>query len=169
MEGADDRVINASGRVSEMVIRVAVVRPAAKLTGVLLMLLLKATDKAIQRQLNDGGVSLKKLNKSGQALDKKEVAPESMADLKRQLRKNGVEFSPQVDPLNPEKMYLYFKAKDHATLKYAFDKVVKNEEVKRQKKVLKTIKQRDKIRTKQPKNMIHLSKKKIASKGSLKR
>lgn len=173
MEGADDRVINASGRVSETVFRVAVVRPVAKLTGILLLLMLKASLNAVHRQMNDGGVSLKKLNKSGQALDKQEVAPEQFKDMKRQLRKNGVDFSPQADPLNPEKMHLYFKAKDHATVKHALEKVVEHEMKHRQKKTLKPSKERSKKhakqRTKQPKNIINISKKKVSAKGSLKR
>ena len=170
MEGADDRVISASGRVAETVFRVAVIRPTAKLTGMLLLLVLKASLNAVHRQMNDGGVSLKKLNKSGQALDKQEVAPEKFKDIKRQLRKNGVEFSPQADPLNPEKMHLYFKAKDHATVKHALEKIVEQE---MKNKTLKPSKERSKKQTKQRskqhQNVVSLSKKKIPIKGSLKR
>lgn len=173
MEGADDRVISASGRVAEAVFRVAVIRPTAKLTGMLLLLVLKASLNAVNRQMNDGGVSLKKLNKSGQALDKQEVEPEKFKDIKRQLRKNGVEFSPQADPLNPEKIHLYFKAKDHATVKHALEKVIQQKMTHKQKKTLKPSKEQSKKQTKQrkkqPQNVVNLSKKKIPIKGSLKR
>lgn len=173
LEGADDRIISASGRVGGTVFRVAVARPTAKLTGMLLVLILKASLNAIHRQMNDGGVSLKRLNKSGQALDKQEVAPEMFKDMKRQLRKNGVEFSPQVDPLNPESMHFYFKAKDHATVKHALEKVIQQEMGTRRKKTMKPSKERSKKQTKQrskqPKNVISLSKKKVSAKGSLKR
>lgn len=172
MEGADDRVINHTGQFSNTVFRVTVVRPVAKLTGLLLLLMMKAAVNAIHRQMHNGGMSLKKLNASGQALDKEEVEPERFKDVKRQLRKDGVEFSPQVDPLDPTKMHLYFKAKDHATVKHALEKVVEQGMKSRQRKPLKTSKERSKQRTKQSKqakNVIHFSKKKTLSKERLKR
>jgi len=114
MEGADDAVIRFTVNTSSLIITKGIIGTV------------KACSKKLGDTINSGYMSskrLKSLNKSNQPLQASDESyfKEDLKVIKRELKKHGVDFAFMPSHEDSKKSVLFFKAKDHETIKYGID------------------------------------------------
>jgi len=112
MEGADDAVVRFT------------VNTASLLTSKGLVAAIRAGHRKYKEVRSSGNISLKKLTKQDQGLQASEEVyhSEDLKFIKRELKKNGVDFAVVPSAEHRGKHELIFKAKDHETVRYSLEK-----------------------------------------------
>ena len=130
MEGADDAVVRFT------------VNTASLVASRGLFAIIKACSKKLNQAINSGHTSskrLKKLNTHNQPLEKIKdtYLKEDLSTIKRELKKHGVDFAFMPCHEEKDKYQIFFKAKDHETIRYGIDASYKRIQAKRNKHLTK--------------------------------